>query len=101
MIGAEAGCRHEDRTPASLNNLQRLGLLWFSDESVRNVRRYQVLEAQPHVAEAVDSCRRAKVIRRSIHLTPFGVDFCRVCLPVDVAAEDAAGAYEAPADLTE
>jgi len=24
--------------------------------------------------------RFAKVIRRSIHLTPFGVDFCKTCL---------------------
>ena len=100
MIGAEAGCRHEGRTPAYLNNLKRLGLVWFSDEPVRNVKRYQVLQAQPHVADAIEECRRAKTIRRSIHLTPFGVDFCRVCLPVEVAAEDVAGAYEAPEDLT-
>jgi len=25
-------------------------------------------------------CSRTKVARRSIHLTPFGVDFCRTCL---------------------
>ena len=38
---------------------------------------YQVLEAQPDVLEAMHSVRRAKVVRRSIHLTPFGEDFCR------------------------
>jgi hypothetical protein len=26
--------------------------------------------------------RQAKVVRRSIHLTPFGDDFCRACLPL-------------------
>ncbi|MDX6617056.1 MAG: hypothetical protein QOD60_2147, partial [Solirubrobacterales bacterium] len=34
MIGAEAGCRHVDRVPAYLNNLFRLGLVWFSHEPV-------------------------------------------------------------------
>ena len=38
---------------------------------------YQVLEAQPDVLEAKGSVRRARAVRRSIHLTPFGEDFCR------------------------
>jgi hypothetical protein len=38
-----------------------------------------VLEAQPDVLEAVHSVQYAKIVRRSIHLTPFGEDFCRVC----------------------
>ena len=33
---------------------------------------YQVLEAQPDVLEAMHSVRFAKLVRRSIHLTPFG-----------------------------
>ncbi|HEX4733402.1 MAG TPA: Abi-alpha family protein, partial [Thermoleophilaceae bacterium] len=32
MIGSEAGCRFLDRVPAYLNNLERLGLIWFSRE---------------------------------------------------------------------
>jgi len=32
------------------------------------------------VLEAMHSVRFAKVVRRSIHLTPFGVDFCKTCL---------------------
>ena len=35
MIGAEAGCRHLERVPAYLNNLYRLGLIWFSREPLR------------------------------------------------------------------
>ena len=35
MIGSEAGCRHNDRVPAYLNNLNRLGLIWFSREPSR------------------------------------------------------------------
>jgi hypothetical protein len=81
MIGAEAGCRHVDRVHAYLNNLFRLGLVWFSREPVRDPLRYQVLEAQPDVAEAMRKAKRVKTVRRSVHLTPFGADFCSVCLP--------------------
>jgi hypothetical protein len=28
-------------------------------------------------------------VRRTIHLTPFGHDFCDVCLPIDTAELDA------------
>jgi hypothetical protein len=27
--------------------------------------------------------KRARTVRRSIHLTPFGHDFCERCLPLD------------------
>lgn len=77
MIGALAGCRHVDRVPSYLHNLSRLGLIWFSKETLRDPQEYQVLEAQPEVLEAMRSVRRSKVVRRSIHLTPFGEDFCR------------------------
>jgi hypothetical protein len=80
MIGARAGCRYVERVPSYLNNLYRLGLIWFSHETIRDHLRYQVLEAQPEVLDAIHSVRYAKVVRRSIHLTPFGEDFCRVCL---------------------
>ena len=80
MIGARAGCRYVERVPSYLNNLFRLGMVWFSRETLRDPLRYQVLEAQPDVIEAMHSVRQAKVVRRSIHLTPFGHDFCRVCL---------------------
>ena len=83
MIGSRAGLRHTDQVPAYLNNLFRLGLVWFSRETLRDVHQYQVVEAQPDVLEAMHSVRYAKVVRRSIHLTPFGEDFCRACLVLD------------------
>jgi abortive infection alpha-like protein len=89
MIGAEAGCRHVERVPAYLNNLNRLGLIWFSREPVADSMRYQVLEAQPEVLRSMRAAGRAKTVRRSIGLTPFGEDFCRVCLPVGTAELDA------------
>jgi hypothetical protein len=82
VIGAEAGCRYVERVPAYLNNLFRLGLIWFSHEELHDLRGYQVLEAQPEVAQAMRRAGRAsRVVRRSIALTPFGDDFCQTVLP--------------------
>ena len=89
MIGARAGVRWVDQVPAYLNNLFRLGLVWFSREALRDPLEYQVVEAQPDVLAAMHSVKFAKVVRRSIHLTPFGENFCRTVL---VDAEEAAAA---------
>jgi hypothetical protein len=80
MIGPRAGVRYLDEVPAYLNNLFRLGLIWFSREQLEDPLEYQVVEAQPDVLAAMHSIRFPKLVRRSIHLTPFGVDFCRTCL---------------------
>jgi hypothetical protein len=89
MIGAEAGCRHVERVPAYLNNLFRLGLIWFSREPLDDPVLYQVIEAQPEAQEAMRKAGRASTLRRSIHLTPFGVDFCETCLPLSTAEFEA------------
>jgi hypothetical protein len=86
MIGPEAGARHLHDVPAYLNNLFRLGLIWFSREPVPEQRAYQVLEAQPEVAQAMEKARHTRTVRRSILLTPFGRDFCELCL-VDSARQ--------------
>jgi hypothetical protein len=99
MIGARAGCRYVDRVPSYLNNLFRLGLIWFSHETLRDHQRYQVLEAQPDVLEAIHSVTAAKVVRRSVHLTPFGEDFCRVCLADAVEDLTALPAHSTPKAL--
>jgi hypothetical protein len=88
MIGTEAGCRFIDRVPAYLNNLYRLGLIWFSREPLEDPLSYQVLEAQPEVLTAMGRSR-SKTVRRSIRLTPFGEDFCETCLPLHTAEIDA------------
>jgi hypothetical protein len=80
MIGARAGCRYVERTPSYLHNLFRLGMVWFSRETLQDPAPYQVLEAQPDVLAAIHAVKFAKIVRRSIHLTPFGEDFCRVSL---------------------
>lgn len=83
MIGEHAGCRNVDNTNRYLTNLQRLGLIEFSKEQVSNPQRYQVVEAQPKVVEAMKQAgRMPRAIHRSIHLNDFGRTFCETCLPV-------------------
>jgi hypothetical protein len=83
MLGAQAGLRRRDRVPAYLNNLARLGLITLSDEPVGDPASYQVLEAQPEVLGTLKDTTRAKTVHRSIELSPFGADFCEVCLPFE------------------
>jgi hypothetical protein len=87
MVGTDAGCRHAERTPIYLQNLQRLGLIRVTNEPVENLKRYQVLDAQPHIEAAIDSANRAKTVYGSIQLTELGIDFCEACLPVTVEHE--------------
>jgi hypothetical protein len=91
MIGPQAGVRNPDRVPSYLNNLYRLGLIWFSKEPIDDPIAYQVLEAQPSVLDAIRRAARAKTVERSILLTPFGRDFCEAALPLGTAEIDALG----------
>jgi hypothetical protein len=76
MIGRYAGCRHVDRVPAYLNNLFRLGLIWFSREELPDQALYDVLEAQEEVEAAMKRAGRGVTVRRSIELTAFGRNLC-------------------------
>ncbi|KRB78644.1 hypothetical protein ASE01_05180 [Nocardioides sp. Root190] len=100
MVGARAGLRYLEQVPSYLNNLFRLGLVWFSRESVEDHQDYQVLEAQPDVMAAMHSVKFAKVVRRSIHLTPFGEEFCKLAL-VDEATATSVDLpeHEAPPEI--
>lgn len=100
MIGPRAGLRYLDQVPSYLNNLYRLGLVWFSREALRDHLEYQVLEAQPDVLAAMHSVKFAKVVRRSVHLTPFGEEFVRQALVDEVTATSPAlPEHDAPPEL--
>ena len=94
MIGQNAGVRHPERVPAYLSNLYRLGLIWFSRDKLSDPAPYQVLEAQPDVIDAVRATGRSRIVRRSIHLTPFGGHFCQRTLPLDTAEFEALATVE-------
>lgn len=98
MIGPRAGVRYLEFVPSYLNNLFRLGLIWFSRESLHDYQEYQVLEAQPDVLEALHSVKFAKVVRRSIHLTKFGEELCKLALVDEVEAASEHPEHHAPPD---
>jgi hypothetical protein len=87
MIGEQAGCRSVERIHPYLTNLARLGMVDFSKEQVSNPQRYQLVEAQPKVADALKRAGRwPRTVHRSIALSSFGQEFCRTCLPLDAPA---------------
>lgn len=82
MVAAAAGCLHPDRIGLYFANLARLGLAEVCPEPVADPLRYQLLEAQPEVVEALSRAGRlGRTERRCLSLTGFGRDFCRECLP--------------------
>ncbi|MFI5719638.1 Abi-alpha family protein [Nocardia sp. NPDC051750] len=94
MIGEHAGLRHPDRTQRYLTNLRRIGLIEILGEPVGTPERYQLLEAQPAVAEMLKPTGgRGKLRHRGIALTTFGAEFVQASLPI--AGEDGP-AGEAP-----
>jgi hypothetical protein len=84
-MGSDAGCRNPERTPTYLGNLGRLGLIETRDDPVEDFKRYQVLEAQPHVEVALAEAKRPTTTYGTVRLTDFGIEFCETCLPVTVA----------------
>ena len=84
MIAEHAGCRNVEWIHQYLTNLNRLGMVEFSKEQVSNPQRYQLVEAQPKVADALKRAGRwPRTVHRSIHLNAFGAEFCRTCLPLN------------------
>ncbi|MCK9247957.1 MAG: DUF4393 domain-containing protein [Solirubrobacteraceae bacterium] len=81
MIGSVAGVHYVDRVCSYLINLERLGLIRNLREPISDPSRYMILEAQPDVLDALRSARGTRTVRRSILLTPFGEEFCRLALP--------------------
>lgn len=65
--------------PQALTNLFRLGLVWHSTEPVGGAGAYRSLESRACVRAVLRSARLARVVRRSLHLTPLGEDFTRAC----------------------
>jgi hypothetical protein len=83
MIADMAGCTYPDRNQQYLANLNRLGMVRFSEEQVEDPRRYSLIEAQPVTAAAMAKAKKAVTVYRSIYLSLFGKQFCEVCFTMD------------------
>ncbi len=83
LIAEMAGCSYPDHDHEYLANLNRLGLVRFSQEPVADFRRYSLIEAQPKVSEAMEKAKKATTVYRSIYLSLFGQQFCETCFDLD------------------
>lgn len=83
MIAEMAGCSYPDHDHLYLANLNRLGMVRFSEEPVADFRRYSLIEAQPKVSDAMEKVKRATTVYRSIYLSLFGQQFCVACFDLE------------------
>lgn len=89
LIAEMAGCTRPERDRHYLANLNRLGLVRFSQEPVTDRRRYAFVEAQPKATEPMERVKKARTVYRSIYLSLFGQQFCETCF--DLEGYDAGG----------
>ncbi len=84
MVAYMSGCTWPDRDHHYLANLNRLGLVRFSEEPVADFRRYSFIEAQPPAQAAFKKVKGKAVSQyRSIYLSLFGRQFCEICFTFD------------------
>ncbi|GAA5176119.1 DUF4393 domain-containing protein [Pseudonocardia eucalypti] len=83
LIAEMAGCTRPERDRHYLANLNRLGLVRFSEEPVTDRRRYAFVEAQPKATEPMERVRKARTVYRSIYLSLFGQQFSETCFNLE------------------
>ncbi len=83
LVAEMSGCTYPDRNPRYLANLDRLGMIYFSDEQVEDPRRYSFIEAQPIAAEALEQAKKTMTVYRSIRITQFGLQFAQSCFTLE------------------
>jgi hypothetical protein len=83
LIAEMAGCTWPERDRHYLANLNRLGLVRFSEEPVTDRRRYAFIEAQPKATEPMELAKKVRTVYRSIYLSLFGQQFCEICFDLD------------------
>ncbi|MGQ0631997.1 MAG: Abi-alpha family protein [Sporichthyaceae bacterium] len=83
LVAEMSGCTYPERNPQYLANLDRLGMLYFSDEQVEDPRRYSFIEAQPAASEAMERAKKTVSVYRSVRITQFGLQFAQSCFTLD------------------
>ena len=83
LIADMAGCQWTDRDQHYLANLNRLGLVRFSEEPVEDFRRYSLLTANQAAIDAYAKAKKTIDIYRSIYLSLFGKQFCEACFTLE------------------
>jgi Abortive infection alpha len=88
-VGQAAGVQLRDMTPHYLAHLQELGLVELVAEDVEQRLKYEILESATAVRDAIaaiegaSKMNRARIVRRTVRLTPLGCDLWAACHGAD------------------
>jgi hypothetical protein len=78
-VGRAAGVALPDMVPWYVGHLIRLGLAVVEPEVRALADTYDILETEPYVREAQAAAGNARLVRRSLLITPFGARLWDVC----------------------
>ncbi|CAM3979974.1 Abi-alpha family protein [Smaragdicoccus niigatensis] len=77
-----AGCSWPNLGKQYLANLNRLGLVRFSEEPVDDPRRYALLDGHYESVKVMHEHKKVISVYRSIYLSMFGQQFCDACFDI-------------------
>ncbi|MGH3519167.1 MAG: Abi-alpha family protein [Haloechinothrix sp.] len=80
-IADKSGVVLRDQVPNYLTKLISLDLAEYDEEDPAMSTQYEILLTHQAVRRALDSTKRAKIIRRTIHISRFGDEFWKACTP--------------------
>ncbi|GAA1941256.1 Abi-alpha family protein [Amycolatopsis minnesotensis] len=80
-VGKAAGVSLPAETPSYVTRLVGLGLADLDEEVDSLATQYEILLTDETVRAAEDSVKRAKIVRRTVHLSHLGTQFWRACDP--------------------
>lgn len=80
-VGKAAGLTLADQVQVYVARLRTLDLAVVGDESPDLNEQYDILLTDEVIRNAMTSARRAKVIRRTLRISPFGTAFWAACDP--------------------
>ncbi|MCU1681393.1 MAG: hypothetical protein JWQ81_2132 [Amycolatopsis sp.] len=80
-VGKAAGVSLNDQVPSYLTRLIGLGLADIDEEAPSLETQYEILMTDETVRQAEASIKRAKLIRRTVHISRLGAQFWEACDP--------------------
>lgn len=80
-VGKAAGVTLADQVPTYVTRLLGLGVAELDEEAAELSTQYEILLTDEAVRGALEAAKRAKVIRRTVHISRFGAEFWKAVDP--------------------
>lgn len=84
-VGKSAGVSLLDHVPSYVTRLVGLGLADLGEEAAGLDTQYEILMTDETVRAAEESVKRARFVRRTVHISRLGIHFWRACDPTGSA----------------